>query len=361
MATAYQPLCRAIAAGDQQALDTAIANDPPAAKHWKPIVDAAFVGRAYMVRTLVAAGADPNVRSGSSARHTPLTRLTQHHATIAKHDGHAETLNALLAAGANANVAAGPDGLTPLAYATVAPVEHFIEALLPHTQIGIHIAAALLDNEHVEQALADPANAKATDARGRTPLDYVTLSGRWRTLGNDVAVANARMLIAAGVDVDQGEQFPEGDEVFNGTPLWRALSWQRNLVLAEFLLQRGADPNPGVFAASYSGGDEACDLLDRYGANWEQTFKGRTPLMDLMYFRRPAGSRWLIAKGVDVNAVGEDGKTALHIAALQGVRADYVRALVDAGGDRYAKDVAGATPLDYAVAKKRTKLIDLLR
>ena len=127
-----------------------------------------------------------------------------------------------------------------------------------------------------------------------------------------------------------------------------------------FLLDRGADPNPAVFTVTFQGGDEVRELLHRYGADWQQRFNGRTPLMDLMYFKRPAASGWLIAHGVDVNATDPSGKTALHFAAMRGIRADYVHALLDAGADIGVEDAQGKTPGDYAVANKRKKLIDLL-
>ena len=360
MAIAYKALCHPIAQGDLAALETAIKRQPQAAAHWKPIVDAAFAGRVDMVQALLAAGADPNVRSGTSGRHTPLTRLTQHHTTIAKHEGHVSTLTALLAAGADPNLRAGPHDFEALAYATVAPAQDFIDGLLAGTRIGIHLAAALLDRPRLERAVQDPQQAVATDQRGRTPLDYVALSGLWKTLGSDHAIACARLLLDAGVEVDRGERIPEGDTVFLATPLWRTLSWQQHYALAEFLLDRGADPNPAVFTVTFQGDDECRELLHRYGADWQQRFNGRTPLMDLMYFKRPAASGWLIAHGVDVNATDPSGKTALHFAAIRGIRADYVQALLDAGAEVGVKDAQGKTPGDYAVANKRKKLIDLL-
>ena len=357
----YKPLCRAIAAGDLPALRRAIAAAPAVARHWKPIVDAAFGGRPQMLQALLDAGADPNIVAGSGSRHTPLTRVTEQHATIAKHDGHLAALKTLLAAGADANVAAGPHDFEPLAYAAAGPAEAMIDALRGSTRVGIHLAAVLLDRSRVKRALRSPAAAGKLDRRGRSPLHYVAASGLWKTLGAEPAIACAEALLAAGAKLDGAEAIDEGGgDVFLATPLWRAISWQRNYALAEYLLERGADPNPAAFAATYQGVDAGCDLLDRYGANWDQRFKGRTPLMDLMYFKRPIGSRWLLARGVDVNASDHDGCTALHFAAQRGIRADHVQALLDAGADPRQRDAAGRTPRDYAKEKGRRRLLALL-
>lgn len=361
MPAGHHALCRAIAKGDEATLRTAIDGDPASAGHWKPIMDAAFAGKAALLRILLAAGADPNVVSGTGSRHTPLTRLVQHHSTIPKRAGHEETLLALLESGADPNLAAGPHEFEPLAYAAVAPAQNFIDLLRANgASVGIHLAAALLDRAAVARLLRKKARANEGDRRGRNPLDYVALSGLWKIHGSERALACAEALLDAGANVDGGEQIVEGSEVFHATPLWRALSWQQHYALAELLLERGAAPNPAVFAVTFLGEQRGMDLLDRYGADWEQRFNSRTPLMDLMHFRRPAGSAWLIARGVDVNAVDDDGRTALHYAAMQGVRPDYVRELLDAGAVPDVRDGAGATPLDYAQRKGRSKLIGLL-
>lgn len=362
MTRGYKNQCNAIAAGDLTALETAIERHPDSLSHWKPIVDAAHAGRADMVRALIAAGADPNVISGTGARHTPLTRLTEHHATIPRHDGHRKALVALLEGGADPNLRAGPHHFEPLAYAAMAPAQDFIDLLRSGgARIGVHLAASLLDNGRLVRALRNPDRAREVDPRGRTPLHYVALSGLWKLHDSDRALLCASLLLDAGADLDAAEEIVDGDEVFRATPLWHALAWQKHLALAAFLLERGADPNPAVFAVTYQGDESACALLDRYGADWEQVFNGRTPLMDLMYFRRPGASRWLIARGVDANTADRTGKTALHFAALRGVRADYVESLVDAGADVGAQDANGRTPLDYAVLKKRARLLEVLK
>ena len=110
-----------------------------------------------------------------------------------------------------------------------------------------------------------------------------------------------------------------------------------------------------VFAAVFDGNVELCALLDRHGADWNTTFKGRAPLMDLMYFRRPAMAGWLSDHGADPNLRDTDGRTALHFAALQGVKNEHLAMLINNGAKPNLKDQQGNSPLDLAKSKKRNK------
>jgi uncharacterized protein len=79
-----------------------------------------------------------------------------------------------------------------------------------------------------------------------------------------------------------------------------------------------------------------------------------------MHYKRPAAVPWLLAHGVDVNHRGKKKRTALHYAAMQGVKDDYVVALLNAGAKRQFKDADGKTALDVAKENGRRKLIALL-
>lgn len=360
--TGYKALCAAIGAGDLGALANGVRMDPDAAVHWKPIMDAAFRGRADMVEVLIDAGADVNVVAGTPGRHTPLVRVMQPHLTIPKYAGHEEVVALLLARGADPDLIAGPQMLAPLGYAAMGGFERFISALCDvGAVVDVRLAAMLYDIEALRRGIAEH-GVDARDDRGRTPLHYLAWSGMWKLdrLGSEAACACLDELLDAGADVDAFETSYEGDEEFRATALWRAVSWQKHAAIARRLLEAGADPQSSVFAATYGGPEALCELLDAHGADWNQRFRQRTPLMDLMRSRKPALSVWLLEHGADVHATDEFGRTALHWGALHGVRVDYLAALVDHGADPGSKDDFGDTPLDLGRQKKRAKAIAYL-
>ena len=67
----------------------------------------------------------------------------------------------------------------------------------------------------------------------------------------------------------------------------------------------------------------------------------------------------LLASGVDVNAVNEDGLTPLHLAAMRG-NTEMVVKLLAAGADATARDLRGRTPLHYAAMTDNTDVLNAL-
>ena len=323
----YKPLCEAISQGDINRLKTLSAEDPAAAVHWKPITDAAFKGSADAIRVLVDHGADVNVVSGTGSRHTPLTRLCQYHSTIPKHAGHVTALEQLLEFGADPDVAAGPLNLRPMCYATMGPLESLVACLQNVRQLSdLWDAAVLCDIDRL-RTLAKDRSLNVRDDVGRTPLHYVALSGMYKVLGSDVAIECADCLLGGGIEVDAMQPIPDGSEVFNANALWYSVSWQNHFEMAKHLLEKGASPQPAVFAALWSSDLTICELLDQYGADWDQQFDGMTPLMEMIRYNRVKLIPWLLDKGVDTKVRNNEGQTALDVAVKRKLRAELIELL----------------------------------
>ena len=213
-----------------------------------------------------------------------MTRLCQHHKTIPKNAQHIDSLQLLLTSGADPKVAAGPLDFEPIAYAAMGANRIFVDLLLDHYENrSVFVDALQCDTD----ALARHETAeieRAVDSTGRTPLHYLAASGMWRE--NDACAANAlgcaQFLVDQGVEADAIQPIPDGGEIFPATALWWCITWQEHHALAEFLLYRGADPNPSVFAAIFNNDWTTCELLERFGADWNTRFANRTPLMDLL-------------------------------------------------------------------------------
>ena len=280
---------------------------------------AARQGSAAAARALVEGGVDVNQKSPGDAA-TPLL--------VAIINGHLDLAAYFIEHGANPNVMSDA-GVSPL-YAALnvqwAP-----------------IAAYPQPRAHLQQA--------------RTYLDVMTLL---LDKGADPNARLRRKVWYSGYNFDQS-----GVDEVGATPLWRA-AYASDVAAMKVLIAHGADPSiptTKLFArrgpedptagADKSGlpvipigGPGATPLLAAAGPGYSMGFAGNS------HHYAPGGMlpavKYLVEElGADVNAVDQDGNTAVHNAAARG-DTEMVRYLASKGADVKKINRAGQTTIDMA-------------
>ncbi|MHC4926885.1 MAG: ankyrin repeat domain-containing protein [Planctomycetota bacterium] len=189
---------------------------------------------------------------------------------------------------------------------------------------------------------------------GTTPLlSYMS------TAGTDNA-AVPKLLVKYGADVN----------LANGeyTPLCQALA-RGKLVTAKFLVEQGADVNAGQNGQTRTGpaihlckGNlEMVQLLIEAGADVNSKDKrGRNVIHNMM---KSSGGiddiatlDFFLEKGVDLNAK-DNGQKAPIFLCIENERIDLLEALIEREADIEATDSRGQTPLWYAAATKKSRII----
>lgn len=178
-----------------------------------------------------------------------------------------------------------------------------------------------------------------------------------RAAAESVAVAAA--LIDAGADVQAMRIIVDEGEEFRATALWYAVAWGRNLELARFLLERGADPHDCLWAVTWSEDATMAALLLEFGAQLERRFQGRTPLLDAVHSKKFKLVPWLVENGADINAADDAGETVLHYAVAQRFTAAQTELLLRLGADPTKTTAARVTPLELARELGRSKTLAL--
>jgi ankyrin repeat protein len=203
---------------------------------------------------------------------------------------------------------------------------------------ALHLAVAAGSPALVEALVGAGADLTATTEGGRTPLHVALRSapdlvGPLRAMGAPLDAASAAYLD----DVDR-----LACELDAGTPLTDPatdvdlLTWAASggsLASVELLLDRGADPDGGALhAAAATGHPQVVERLLAEGADVDRRDRdtGRTALHAAVAAAPdgevPAAVRLLVTAGADVNALTNDGASALDISRVAAARRHGTRA-----------------------------------
>jgi ankyrin repeat protein len=218
------------------------------------------------------------------------------------------------------------DGMTPLMWSLLTETQDHTARDLP----------TALEKESRRRAVAMELIERGASVNA---LCYLPRWSRWTpllfaTLEPDLNASIVSALIDAGADVDA--------ETEDGiTPLIHAVSRGRTSDAALALIQAGANVN--VIARQ----------------------KGREGWNPLLYalsspYKSLSIVKALVTSEAEVNIVAQNGRTPLLLAATLGDEPAFAQLLLDAGADILIYDDDGNSALDYAQAKKYTRVARLL-
>jgi ankyrin repeat protein len=305
-----------------------------------PVMTAAWTGNADAVRALVAGGADVKAKENWQGQDALMWAVSQRHAAVVR---------VLIERGADAR-ARSKGGFTPLLFAAQQGDLDSARTLLgagadvnegtPEHATPLIVAAASGQAEMTAFLLEEGADTKATDRNGATALHFAA-SAR-------AMLPAVKALLAHGADPNarlvKGVRLPVDVNSVGATPFLMAAA-ALNADAMRALAATGADPllttKEGTTALMVAAGVGRFE--ERNDTEYKRALDAVTVAADL---------------GVDVNAVGESGWTALHGAAYTGADA-IIQYLVAKGGSLGVKDAFGQTPLSIAAAVITTGLKEL--
>jgi ankyrin repeat protein len=331
-----------------------------------PLMEAARQGNLATIQALLAGGADPKAQEVNGGQNALMWAVSQHHADVvdelikqgadvnahsktgftalmfAAQQGDADSARILLAAKANPNEVMPKTGATPLI-----------------------IASAISQPEVVSLLLDNGADPNVKDANGFTSLHHAV---RDTDYGVDPAtkaiqVKVVKALLAHGANPNARLQLDKekvAAEIKAQAGNAGARTKRTAITITEVELE-GATPL--ALAAEVNNLDAVKALVDAGADPTIATEKGTTPLIlasgagtDVQRARAPEEramaaqtAAYLLDHGVDVNAAGQFGWTALHSASYQGLN-DLVELLVKRGAKIDAFDQLGQTPLSISLS-----------
>jgi ankyrin repeat protein len=311
-----------------------------------PLMEASLRGNLATVKALLAAGADPNMQEKSGGQTALMWAISQRHSAVVEE---------LVKAKADVNLAS-KSGSTPLMFAAQGDIKSAKILLAAgahpnvqhpdHGQTALIIASTMHNTDVVEALLENGADPNIRDGNTFTALHGAVRDSEYGVDNTNRAEAaqTVKVLLAHGADpnarIDQKRQTVRAlnELSFQGaTPLLLAAE-VNSLEAIKELVKGGADPKIAT-----EQGTTALTVACGAGTDVQ---RARSPEERALAVET---AKFLLDQGVDVNAHGQFGWTALHSASYQGLN-DVIELLVSRGADINAFDKLGQTPLSISLS-----------
>src|SRR5215467_1891376 len=308
------------------------------------LMQAARRGNLDIVQALLTAKANPNAKEKNGGQNALMWAVAAKQSAVAE---------ALIKAGGDVNIGSKND-FTPMMFAAQQGDVDTIRVLLragaklngfeAGTVTPLIIAAAMVHVDAVNLLLDNGADPNTADWRGYTPMLLVVRDSHYGIdLANrDRIVTIVKSLLAHGANpnfrLKQAKAITTNDVSLDGASALLLAAEVNNTEVVRVLMDAGADPKiateqgmTSLIMASGGGTD-----IQRARAPEERAQAIETVKL-------------LVEHGVDINAVGQYGWTALHQASYQGLT-DVIEFLVSKGADINQMDSFGQTPLSISLA-----------
>ena len=305
------------------------------------LMAAASTGNVDVVRALVTRGADVNARESRGSQTALIWAIAEKHSAVARYliehgadvqtkskagltpflfavqQGDLDSARALAAAGADIGAPA-PDGRSPLLIASAAGHEALVIFLLEKG-----------------------ANSNAADRLGLTALHYAAAGGKLELIKALLAAGgnpNSRAIRERANSGPRSTVDYPPVSIIGATPLFLAAE-AGNAEAVRFLAANGGDPH-------LSTNEKTTPLIVAAGAGVYQDL-ANDQAQEEWKRRHLETGKVLADLGLDVNAKGENGWTALHAATYMGLDS-LIQILAEKGAKLDVMDNFGQTPLSIA-------------